>query len=283
MKIQILSTLALAAICTAATAQNHLPQAPAPTAPPPYVYEQRSYGRVPVLIDPQAAQGIVDEFHTNYSTLGNPRILIYVNRGLKGDQPGLKLASRSEQVDTTTSSTAASGDTNAPAQSVTTHVVAHNTYEDNGKASPTLADRQTVRDVERLAGRPLRSAGAALVDQSVLAQINGDDPFLSQATLTKSEPARDAVSHYADVVVEVLISSRSVTVPEVGGDKTYLVPDIQMTAIRLKDAKIIGQASAAEIINKAGGAGVVARNFGVQDITEATSLALMEDMLREAK
>jgi hypothetical protein len=61
------------------------------------------------------------------------------------------------------------------------------------------------------------------------------------------------------------------------------VPDITMTAIRLKDAKVIGQASASEVISRAGGPGYVARNFGVEDVTEATALALMDDMLREAK
>ena len=56
-----------------------------------------------------------------------------------------------------------------------------------------------------------------------------------------------------------------------------------MTAIRLSDGRVLGQASAAEVINKAGGPALVARNFGVQDVTEATSLALMDDILRETK
>ena len=56
-----------------------------------------------------------------------------------------------------------------------------------------------------------------------------------------------------------------------------------MTAIRLKDAKVIGQASASDVISRAGGPGYVARNFGVEDVTEATSLALMDDMLNGGK
>ena len=56
-----------------------------------------------------------------------------------------------------------------------------------------------------------------------------------------------------------------------------------MTAIRLQDAKMIGQASASDVMNKRGGVGYAGRTFGVEAITEATTLALMEDMLQEAK
>ena len=100
-----------------------------------------------------------------------------------------------------------------------------------------------------------------------------------------SRPANDraAVTQIADVVLEVLISSRSTTVPEISGDRTYNVPDIQVTAIRLKDSKIVGQASATDVLSRAGGPATAARNFSVQDITEATALALMNDMLQETK
>jgi len=36
-------------------------------------------------------------------------------------------------------------------------------------------------------------------------------------------------------------------------------------------------------MNKAGGAANAARNFSVQDITEGTALALMQDMLTAAR
>ncbi len=277
----MLSALAGAALFTAAQAQNqYLPPGKAPV----YNYEQKPLAHLPVIIDPQQAEIIVDEFRTNYPMLGSPRILIYVNRDLVETQPGLKIADRTERVETTsTSSSTAATDTNAPAtnQSLTTHVVANNTYQDNGKSTPTLADRQTVRDVERLVARPLRTAGASLVDQGVASQLNGGQPLAS--SLTQSGSAHDAVAKVADVAIEVLISSRTVNVAEVSGNKTYTVPDITMTAIRLKDAKVIGQASASDVISRAGGPGYVARNFGVEDVTEATALALMDDMLREAK
>jgi len=59
---------------------------------------------------------------------------------------------------------------------------------------------------------------------------------------------RDALAQAADIAIEVLISSRNLTVSEVSGDSTVAVPDIQMTAIRLKDAAIVGQASASDVL-----------------------------------
>jgi hypothetical protein len=176
MKTSILSALAVAAMFTAAQAQN---QTMAPGSVPVYYYEQKPLAHLPVIIDPQQAQVIVDEFHTNYSMLGSPRILVYVNRDLAEAQPGLKIADRTERVETTsTSSSTAPTHTNAAVtnQSVTTRVVANNTYQDNGKSAPTLADRQTVRDVQRLVARPLRTAGASLVDQGIATSSTATSP-----------------------------------------------------------------------------------------------------------
>ena len=81
----------------------------------------------------------------------------------------------------------------------------------------------------------------------------------------------------------MLISSRSLTVTEISGDTTYTVPDIQATAIRLKDSAIIGQAAASDILGRDVQAGRIVKQFGVRDITEATALALMEDMVTGKK
>lgn len=91
------------------------------------------------------------------------------------------------------------------------------------------------------------------------------------------------MSSVADIAIEVLISNRNLTLPEVSGEATYSVPDIQATAIRLKDAAIVGQAAASDILGKGAQAGRVVRRFDVHDITEATALALMEDMLTGKK
>ena len=66
---------------------------------------------------------------------------------------------------------------------------------------------------------------------------------------------------------------------EPGGDITYPGPDIQATAVRLSDATIVGRASAGELLRKGVEAGRVIRNFDLRDISAATAVALMEDML----
>jgi hypothetical protein len=150
-------------------------------------------------------------------------------------------------------------------------------------ASPTLADKQTARDVERLMGRPLRTAGAALVDQRVATQLIADAEIPHFQIQGESEIARKdraALAKIADVVIEVLISSRQATVPGVSGDRTVTVPDIHVTAIRLSDSTILGQASASDVIGRAGNA---TGTFGPAEITETTALALMEDMMTGVK
>jgi hypothetical protein len=301
MKHEIFSGVAALTFCAAASADYFHPQTEAPPQPPPpmyqvtpawaqgqvvYVYDQKPLQGAPELIPQSEAQSIVDQFRTNYSSHGSPRILIYVNRELLDESSGMKLTGRSKRVETTSVSNTGASASNTPAQteSVTTHTVAESTYNSDTKPAPTLADRQTVRDVERLMGRPLRGAGVSLVDQHLASQLLHGHPLTANAGETEQgQHDLKAVSSIADIVVEVLMTSRNVTVPEISGDRTYSVPDIQMTAIRLKDFKVIGQASAADVANRGGSPGFVARNFGVQAITEATTVALMEDMLREAQ
>lgn len=254
---------------------------PVATAPV-YVYDQKPLQGMPQLIAPPQAEGIIEQFKSNFSKIGGQRFLVYVNRELM-EEPALKLTSRNEHIETTRTSSNAAGSTNTT-ENTTTHTVAQNNYHHTSKTEVTLADRQTVRDVERLVGRPLRSAGASLVDQHVATRAvhpHGLDSLNAQTDQARED--RENLSQVADAVIEVLMSSRNVTVPEVSGDKIYTVPDIQMTAIRLKDAKIIGQASAADVMNRAGNPGFVARNFDVQAVTEATTIALMGDMLVETR
>jgi hypothetical protein len=286
-----------------------------------FVYQQQPLATRPILISPEQARAVIDKFKAAYPKLGHPRILIYVNRELVDEQAGLKLAGRTEKTETTRAQVetefkrdpaapkSADPSSNPPAisaggnvtvlgdvgsganvtvpgqgqLSVKTERAKHeNTYRFQERHSGTLADRQTVRDLERLFGRPLRMAGASLADQRVATQLMGDHPLNAFAVPTEGEPARkdrDALAKIADVVLEILISSRNLMVAEVSGDKTYAVPDIQATAIRLKDARIIGQATAADVIGVDHQAGHLVRNFGVREIAEATALALMEDML----
>jgi hypothetical protein len=225
---------------------------------------QRVYGpSADTLIARTTAEGIIEGFRKANKTDGAPRIVVYVNRALVDTSSGLKLSDRSEQFEKSETTLKTSG-TNA--------------YRMKEPATQTLADQQTVREIERLFGRAFRHAGAQLADQTVAASLL---PEQAGAHLVgdKAMKDREALAKIADIAIEVLISSRSITVPEVAGDAVYPVPDIQATAIRLKDAAIVGQAAASDIIGRGGQAGNVVRQFSVQDITEATALALMEDML----
>jgi len=240
------------------------PREPAPVPPPiaqapvrPPVPEipragggQRVFPPSPdTLISRQNADGVLEGFRRSHKTDGAPRIVIYVNRALV--EPAVAAAP------------AAGGERPAPPPP---------------RPAPALADQQTVREVERLFGRAFRHAGAQLADQAIAATLLPAEPG---AHLTGDPAAgqREALAKIADLAIEVLISSRSMVLPGLGGDAMLAVPDIQATAIRLKDAAIVGQASASDVIGRGAQAGRAAQRFSVQDITEATALALMEDML----
>lgn len=195
------------------------------------------------LVAKVTADGVVEGFRRTYARDGAPRIVVYVNRALVEPRGAVP---------------ATAGTPAAPA--------------------PRLADRQTVREVERLFGRAFRHAGAQLADQAVAESLWPATPG-TQLLEDKAERERRALADIADLAIEVLISSRVLTVPEIVGDVTYTVPDIQATAIRLKDAAIVGQAAASDVLGRGARAGRIVRDFSLQDITEATALALMEDML----
>jgi len=296
----------------------------APPAPPPVTQvsvpsaapvssgaEQTLYAPSATLIAPEQARAIVDNFRSTYAKLGNPRVLIYVNRELVEPSGGLKLSRRVETTDSTRSvakndgdpgaqapasaNAGAAGGNGAPAPTApgakehgetnTDRVSVENTSIAQDSPKLTLADKQTVRDVERLFGRPLRAAGVALADQAVAQALITDRP-LNQLSAVGDDAARkdrQALQTVADVVIEVLISSRSITVAGVAGDQTFQVPDIQATAIRLKDAAILGQASATDVLGRKGPAARFVRSFDVNEIAEATALALMDDLALSAK
>jgi len=294
---------------------------PPPLVPAPadggYEYQQRHYGQTGPLIAPDKANQVVQAFRTAYDKLGKPRILFYVNRDLVDDHSGLKLTGRHEKTETTVGQKKSSfeADANAPkaspanpqtqvnvtvgggtngsgdalpgkgnSESRTTTVTGENTYAASEKPASSLADKMTVREVESLFGRPFRIAGAALADQKVASSLIADQPIdhFTTATNESERKDREALSKVADVVIEILVSSRNATLTEVSGDRTVTVPDIQVTAIRLSDSAIVGQASSTDVLGKDRDAARLVRQFGVRDITEATALALMEDMTTAA-
>ena len=253
------------------------PPAPPPTPPPvaqalprtgpalpqPGEPQQHAYGpSADTLIARQTADGILEGFKKTYLTDGAPRVIVYVNRQLVDTGSGLRLTGHTENYEKTDTSTKTSGT---------------NTYQFKEGAAPSLADQQTVREIERLFGRVFRHAGAQLADQKTAIALLPDQP--GQHIVDQAAKDRQALANVADIAIEVLISSRNIVVPEVSGDATYPVPDIQATAIRLKDSAIVGQAAASDIIGRGVQAGHAVRQFSVQDITEATAIALMDDML----
>jgi hypothetical protein len=268
---------------------------PAPAAVPPssapvYVYDQRPVAGRQFLVAPEQAQSIIDRFKQTYQEMGSPRFLIYVNRELVDERSGMKLSSQ-RQVIESTRTLDPSRPADAGAQSAaaageqtrqTERVSSTNIYRFRDRKEAPLEDRQTMRDVERLFGRPLRMANVQLADQRLASQLIGGKPVDAFALHTDGEQARkerEALTRIADVALEILVSSRQVTVPEVAGDRIYTVPDIQATAIRLSDARILGQATAADLIGHGTHAGSAARTFGVREIAEATALSLMEDIM----
>jgi len=259
---------------TAAPAGAPLPPQPAP----PNVYDQKPMGGPAALVTPEQAQATINRFKDAYPKLGSPRLLIYVNRELVDEHSGMQLTHRSEHVETTQTT----GGTNGTASTVTSS--ADNNYRPNDKPQPTLADKETVRDVERIFGRPLRAAGASLADQRVAAELIADKPlteFIGTTGSPQAQKDREALGKVTDAVIEVLVSSKSVTVPTISSSQNITIPDIQATAISLKDSKILGQVSSSEVVNRVPPASL--GNYDVSEITEATALALMDDMSSGSK
>jgi hypothetical protein len=291
--IFVLIPAVLLASSTPIHAQARAPKPPPPTAeqPPPvynapgqpaaspqaYVYDQKPVTGRPYLVTPDQAQSIIDRFKGKYEQMGSPRFLIYVNRELVDEKSGMKLSSHRQVIEATR---AAEGANSAAAQSE--RVTSTNIYRFRDRKETPLEDRQTMRDVERLFGRPLRMANVKLADQRLASQLLGGKPleaFSQHADADQARKDREVLSKIADVALEILVSSKQVTVVEVSGDRVYTVPDIQATAIRLSDARILGQATAADLTGHGSSAGSAARMFGVREIAEATALSLMEDMM----
>ncbi len=292
---------------------------PPPPPQQAFAYDQKPLFSVPSLVKPEVAKSILDRFKTAYGKLGSPRILVYVNRELIDEESGLRLTNRIQRSEVARSKTLSDyqADGKAPKEafqqgagttitgakvsvsgggvptaaaiqpgkgsvetesSKTTHEEA---YRLQSRPGQTLADKQTVRDIERLFGRPLRMCGVKLADQKVATQIVSEQA-LKQTASGDGENAlkeRDATRQVADVVIEILISSRNMTTTGLSGDRVYPVPDIQATAVRLSDAQIIGQATSADILGKDRNAASLSAFYDVRDVSEATALALMDDIM----
>jgi len=255
------------------------------------------------LVTPELAAAIQERFRAAYPKLGSPRFLLHVNRQLVDSRTGLRVVGRDETVVQSRGETAiaangrlgaaagkpaapeASGglesikaDLSGTGQTVTTI----NRYEHLERGEQTVEQQQTVRELERLIGRRLRRAGAALADQGVATALIADRPLRDVVAATEGEQARkdrEALGRIADVAIEILILERDVTVPRISGDQVLARPEIQLTAIRLSDARMVGQATSAEVLGSDAVASQRLLRNGLGEIADATVLRLMDDMM----
>jgi len=290
-----------------------------PASPDSFTYEQRPLSGLPDIISPDQVEDIIKKFRAAYPKMGNPRILIYVNRELVDERSGMKLVGRTEKVNsrklegqhefiadphTARGSNALSVTVSPQVQAGRDATVVgvgagivpgkgsvnqrsdnqenDNTYAIKERPHESVEYKTFVRDAERLFGRALRSGGASMADQRVATQLIADRP-LSQFTVpTEGEQARkdrEALAAICDVVIEVLRHDEVLNVPQISGDRPVALPMISATAIRLKDSKIIGQASSSDFLGRRNmRATWLNRNFLPRDIAEATAIKLMEDM-----
>jgi len=259
------TTLFLVALFSAigATARQNATPAQSASASPAASSLQNYAPEMRTVMTVAQARMIVGKFSEAYAKLGRPRVLFYVARDLVDGCSNLQLARQAE----------------AERGKGRKRDAAESAASSKSRASLSLTDRQTIREVERLFGRPFRAVGAQFADQTAAAALIGDKPF-EHFTASGSDQARkdrEALAQVADIVVEVLISTREVLLPRISQDRTFTVPDIQATAIRLSDAAILGQASSRDIMREQEPGRAVYR-FNVNEIAEATALALMEDM-----
>jgi hypothetical protein len=152
----------------------------------------------------------------------------------------------------------------------------------NGRLAPALADELTAAEIERMFGRAFGNAGARIAKQKIPTALAAAEPG---ARLVGEAAAKDrtALAVVADIAIEVLISGRPLNAAEIAGEAAPPVPDLHATAIRLKDAAVVGRARAGELLQKGTQAGRVIGHFNLRDISVATAIALMEDMLAEKR
>jgi len=199
------------------------------------------------IYNAEQAKAIVEEFRITYAKLGKPKIDVRVNFPQGAVQvPQLPTVGVGgiPAIDPATGLPIPPGGAPAAGGIPTDPARIFDTDE--------LSSKQTKREVERLFGRPLRMAGVMLMD----------------ADLT----------NLPELSFEVLISEREITVNGIKGKQTHSVPDIQVTAIRMTDGRIIGQATVLDLFPRRSTAARMLQRYDIQQLTEATALALMKDI-----
>ena len=224
-----------------------------------YTYTESPATPLNLLYTPEQARNIVDNFKLAYAKMGQPRIDIRVNLPY-GTVPASPLPVPGVQFSPTIDPNTGLPRTQSPAgvASIPSNPAPA------GAPIPTqifdasaLTDRQTQREVETLFGRPLRSAGAQLVESSL--------------------------TNLPELTFEVLISERELVLQGISKKENITVPDIQVTALRLADARIVGQASVLDLFARKEQAAYMLHRYDLRQLTEATALALMQDIATTAE
>ncbi len=242
------------------------------------------------LIAEAQREKILAAFRAKYGGDKPVRVLLYVNRDLVDQKSGWHLVGHAEHVDKshywgvvptdskTVQEKSADGSSKQESVSTPNRVIKTNEFGNAGIREVSIADRNTMRNAEARFGRQLRAGGAALVDQGVAVSMLGDRPLAGIAGSTDvAAKDREVVSKIADVVIEVLASNRRVTFVQSSGERDMLMPDFTATAIRLKDARILGQTTLSDAFGK----NQMPQSWAAYDsdeIAQAMALVLMDDM-----
>ncbi|MSR67095.1 MAG: hypothetical protein EXS24_06965 [Pedosphaera sp.] len=251
------------------------PDKPAPTAPgtvpifknetpkpspKQFKYSDDSGIAIPQLISQNVALSIIDRFKTTYVKLGNPKIALGINQPWGTIRPSnyTTITNAAIIIDPATGLPISAAPL-APALpldpnnlNIPAPILPAKVFDKDA-----MADQQTRREVERLFGRPLRMAGVNLIDSETF-----DNRLIPE------------------IFIEVLIGKRDITIAGITGNVTYSIPDIQVTALRLSDARILGQATVMDLFPNKQQAPALLRNFDIRELTEATALMLLDDLLK---
>jgi len=212
-----------------------------------YTYSESPAAPLDVLFTADQAKAILDEFKVAYAKLGAPKIDVRVNLpqgAVQVPQVPIVTGGGVPAIDPATGLPIPGVGGAAAGGAIPAPTRIFDTDE--------LATQQTKREVERLFGRPLRMAGVKLVDADR--------------------------TNLPEVSFEVLLSERKLDVIGIRGNTTHTVTDIQVTALRVADGSIIGQATVLDLFPQRASAARMLKRYDIRQLTEATALALMKDM-----
>src|ERR1019366_4409284 len=83
-----------------------------------------------------------------------------------------------------------------------------------------------------------------------------------------------------DIALNLLISWRTIQITGFSGEAVNkVIPEVQVTAIRVADGAIIGQAGTVDLIGQRQDSWVAVERVGVPEVMRATALVLLEDMV----